>query len=135
MLQGKPADSAAQNHNNIAPELPVVLPVPLLKGDRQHNEATDPPWPALQELTDRFATKRHEDAAGVLRHLGGQASAAETSLAIASCRRSGLHEAADAILHYASQRDVWAVMSLTKTLLNDQQQAAAGVLLDLALDS
>jgi hypothetical protein len=46
-------------------------------------------------------TRRAEDVAGILRHVGVAGESAEVARAVAACRASGLRSEADMILRYA----------------------------------
>ncbi|MGW7041668.1 hypothetical protein ACWGDT_02905 [Streptomyces avermitilis] len=75
-----------------------VLPVPRAKGDRQHGQGQ---WPTVLTLLDMKQTRRAEDVAGILRHVGMAGGPAEVAHAVAACRARGLRSEADVILRYA----------------------------------
>ncbi|MFB6710831.1 hypothetical protein [Streptomyces sp. NPDC056358] len=112
-----------------------MWPVPLRQGDRQHVQGLGASWPALDDVSTRLAAGDLAGAAGILRHIGLEASLDEAALAIASSQHRGLAEATELILQYASQRKDREVMGLAKKLLNRDQQLSAGILLGLALDT
>lgn len=75
-----------------------VSPVPPAQGDRQHRQHQ---WPTALTLLNMRQTRRAEDVAGVLRHVGVAGDSAEVARAVAACRASGLRSEADMILRYA----------------------------------
>ncbi|MEU9435741.1 hypothetical protein [Streptomyces sp. NPDC048252] len=75
-----------------------VLPVPPAQGDRQHGQGE---WPTALTLLDMKQTRRAEDVAGILRHVGMTGGPAEVAHAVAACRARGLRSEADVILRYA----------------------------------
>ncbi|MFM9454512.1 hypothetical protein [Streptomyces europaeiscabiei] len=75
-----------------------VLPVPPAQGDRQHGQGQ---WPTALALLDMKQTRKAEDVAGILRHVGMAAGPAEVAHAVAACRARGLRSEADVILRYA----------------------------------
>jgi hypothetical protein len=112
-----------------------VLPVPLGQGDRQHIQVSGAQWPALDDVSIRLAAGDLTGAAGILRHVGLEATLDEAALAVASSRHHGLAEATELILQYASQRNDREVMRLARKLISRDQQISAGILLSLALDA
>ncbi len=78
-----------------------VLPVPPTQGDRQHGQGQ---WPTVLALLDMKQTRKAEDVAGILRHVGMAAGPAEVVHAVAECRARGLSSEADVILQYAQTR-------------------------------
>ncbi|UXY27797.1 hypothetical protein [Streptomyces sp. HUAS TT20] len=75
-----------------------VLPVPPQEEDRQHSQGR---WPPVVNLLALKQTRRAEDVAGILRHVGLVAGPAEVANAVVACRASGLCPEADLILEYA----------------------------------
>ncbi|MFD3502816.1 hypothetical protein [Streptomyces sp. NPDC058678] len=75
-----------------------VLPVPSAQGDRQHGQGQ---WPTAVALLDMRLTRKAEDVAGILRHVGMAADPSEVAHAVAACRARGLRAEADVILRYA----------------------------------
>ncbi|WP_336116308.1 hypothetical protein [Streptomyces sp. PTD9-10] len=75
-----------------------VLPVPPVQGDRQHGKGQ---WPTALTLLDMKQTRRAEDVAGILRHVGTVGGPAEVAHAVTACRARGLRSEADVILRYA----------------------------------
>ncbi|MET7850505.1 hypothetical protein ABZT48_20225 [Streptomyces avermitilis] len=75
-----------------------VLPVPLARGDRQHGQGQ---WPTALTLLDMKQTRRAEDVAGILRHVGMAGGPAEVAHAVVECRARGMRSEADVILRYA----------------------------------
>ncbi|MFJ1844676.1 MULTISPECIES: hypothetical protein [unclassified Streptomyces] len=112
-----------------------VLPVPLGQGDRQHVQGAGAPWPDLDDVSTRLAAGDLAGAAGILRHIGLEATLDEAALAIASSQHHGLVEATELLLQYASQRKDREVIGLARKLLDRDQQLPAGILLGLALDA
>ncbi|GHF03269.1 hypothetical protein GCM10014715_69450 [Streptomyces spiralis] len=76
----------------------TMLPVPPAQGDRQHGKGQ---WPTALILLDMKQTRRAEDVAGILRHVGMAGGPAEVAHAVAACRACGLRSEADVILRYA----------------------------------
>ncbi|MBD9702269.1 hypothetical protein IHE56_09240 [Streptomyces sp. ID01-12c] len=75
-----------------------VLPVPPVVGDRQHGQGQ---WPTALTLLGMKQTRRAEDIAGILRHVGMAGAPAEVAQAVAAYRARGLRSEADVILRYA----------------------------------
>lgn len=108
-----------------------VLPVPRVRGDRQHGTGE---WPTASTLLDMKRTRRAEDVAGILRHVGTTGEPAEVAHAVAACRARGLHAEADLILRYAQTgRDGRQLAEIAYEFMRIEDNAMARRVLRMSL--
>jgi hypothetical protein len=110
-----------------------MLPVPMLLGDRQPNGHLLPAWAPLDELARYLKEGRTRDAWIILEHAGTSLPIEEVPGVVQACRRSGLQEAADTVLHYAGLRNKEAVLRLLKMLLLERRSHDVKLLLREAI--
>ncbi|GAA3623544.1 hypothetical protein GCM10022223_45670 [Kineosporia mesophila] len=103
----------------------AVLPVPPPEGDRQGS------WDGLPELRARLDARQDGDAAGVLRDIGRYWKPREVVTVIVACRREGLEDAAQVMLHYAAQREDREIIDLVGAFLKAEETVAARTLVSL----
>ncbi|MFD9319626.1 hypothetical protein ACFWDQ_18410 [Streptomyces sp. NPDC060053] len=108
-----------------------VLPVPPAQGDRQHRHGQ---WPMALALVDMKQTRRAEDIAGILRHVGLAGGSAEVAHAVAACRSRGLDSEADVILRYAQTgRDGRQLAEIAYEFMKIEDTAMARRVLKMSL--
>lgn len=109
----------------------LVLPVPSVEGDRQHGRGH---WPTAVALLDMKQTRRAEDIAGILRHVGLAGDPAEVAHAVAACRARGLRSEADVILRYVQTgRDGRQLAEIAYEFMKIEDNAMARRVLKMSL--
>ncbi|WP_327118220.1 hypothetical protein OG206_20730 [Streptomyces sp. NBC_01341] len=103
-------------------ELPILqeragVPVPRVEGDRHPADAAELSWSETGVVARYLADGQKRDAGFLLWQAGTSYSAAEVVLAVGSCRRAGLNDAAEAILiNVAERTDRQAVLNIAAAL-------------------
>ncbi|MET9606093.1 hypothetical protein ABZZ17_13625 [Streptomyces sp. NPDC006512] len=107
------------------------VPVPQHEGDRHPAQYTDgAAWTELETVARYLSEDRHRDAAILLWRAGTTLTPLQLLEAVSSCRSTGLHEAADAVLTGASQRaDKQAVLNITAAFHHAGRHEDVGYLL------
>ncbi|MFD7230556.1 hypothetical protein [Streptomyces sp. NPDC059881] len=108
------------------------VPVPPSEGDRHPVERADETWSELETVMRHLVNGQRRDAAMILWAAGTTLPALDVQIAVAACRAAGMHEAADAVLTSAGERDAQAVLNIAAALHNAHQYADAAVMLNAA---
>ena len=111
-----------------------ALPVELREVDRQRGSVDDVPWAPLRVLARHIDAGRSGDARTMLQHAGAAAAPIEVADAVAACREAGLDDAAEAILHYAGNREAVDALSIVQALIARQRHSDVDALLRVALE-
>ncbi|GIM95122.1 helix-turn-helix domain-containing protein [Paractinoplanes toevensis] len=128
-LPTRPSVSTVEESNpGRAPSENLALPVDQIDGDRQGA------WEDLADLQWRLSADELGDAAGILRHVGQDCEPTETAIAIATCVREGLGDAAKTIMTYAAQRVDEEIIVMVRALLVGGDATAAEELVTLRLE-
>ncbi|MFJ8155617.1 hypothetical protein [Streptomyces sp. NPDC094468] len=110
-----------------------VLPVPPGQGDRQYAHEQ---WPAMAHLVELKHTRKAEDVAGVLRHVGLTGRPDEVADAVTACRAGGLSPEADVILQYVRDgRDSREQASIAYEFMQVGDNVTARTVLGMSLSA
>lgn len=90
-------------------------------------------WPPVTTLAGYLNAGDLEGAAGMIRYAGKEADPGESADAIASCRDSGLDDATDDMLNYASRRHDRDILRIAKSLIEDDRADEVRTLLALSI--
>ncbi|MGE7434030.1 hypothetical protein [Kitasatospora sp. NPDC001175] len=104
-----------------------------LDGDRRLKPERAP-IAAVMELAQYLTAGRLADARTLMHHAAVAAPVEDIPEFVSGCRETGLHEAADSVLHYAARRNVAAVLELAARLVADESFTDVAVLLGAAMD-
>jgi predicted transcriptional regulator len=105
-----------------------AVPVEDVDGDRQAA------WEDLADLQRRLSADELADAAGIMRHVGQDSEPGETAIAIATCTREGLDDAAKTIMTHAAHRLDEEIIVMVRILLASGDATAAEELVTLRLE-